>query len=239
MKIKMSAAAAFYDSYSGRQIPPGVISVKTQGQVHFLIKDGYFCFLNCNEPELLLSISAKGYQETALRLTVNQESGIAYIWLQPDKTYPFEGPYTVFEGRMPGNCQRANLLLLPKKPRMRLKKSVAKGSKEIEVLSGDFHEKNGRVYCLVTKTKERELVQIREELEEGHYCLTAPLKYVHEEQEAFFPLYPIECDRTGYFYLPLGKVTEECGGLLIMEDGLEIVLTLKAGETNFYPQLSE
>lgn len=229
MKIKMSVAAAFYDSLTGKKIPTGLLQIKTDEEISYVIKEGYFCFLNCSGSKLEISISAKDYQPKKQVFELTDSMYSYHVWMLPAKSYPFPRKPTVLEGQGLKPNMEIKLILKPKKARMRLKVSLSKNSKTIEIISVEHMEKAGRNYVLFSKDEKKEWINLTEEVQENVYTLQNPVQNSFEEDSSIYSVYQIMTDESGGFYLPLLEITEDCETVLIKDDKEEINFTLQKG----------
>lgn len=215
LRRHVTAAVLVIDDFTGRPITAPDLTVTAAQVLRKPVRkgDGYFLFLDCEEPVLDMTARAWAYHTAETRVEVGQLSPlhpVVKLRLTPNRNYSIPSQTTCLEGRgAPGTEVR---VLCENDPRpLRLLYDYAPSG----VLDGRFiqlydpsgSDWEGRLFALRRKGEgELEYFQVRSTVdgEEGGCLLAAPLSRGCKKAGAtVFPVSAARADEKGAFFIPL------------------------------------
>lgn len=215
LRRHVTAAVLVIDDFTGKPITVPDLTVTAAQVLQKPVRkgDGYFLFLDCEEPVLDLTARAWAYHTAESRVEVGQLPPlrpVVKLRLTPNRNYSIPSQTTCLEGRgAPGTDVRVLCENDPRPLRLLYDYTPA-GALEGRLLqlydpSGSDWE--GRLFALRRKGEEElEYFEVRglADGEEGGCTLSAPLARPCKKAGAtVFPVSAARADEQGRFFLPL------------------------------------
>ena len=216
LKRKVSVAVMVVDDFTGRPISDASLTVRAAQMLEPPVRkpDGYFVFLDA--PTQVLDITARAwtYHPAAIRVepgSLPQLFPVVKLRLTPNRRYRIPTDTTCLEGRAAPGAQLRVICTNDPRPMRLLYDYTLKGPMDgrlIQLYDPSASDLEGRQFALIRKTEpvpEFFMVQqLAEGEEEGACVLTAPLSKGYKKAgTTILPVYTVEADEQGDFFLPL------------------------------------
>lgn len=217
IRMGISLVVAAIDDFNNKPISTNRLHVWIEGEKPAVQKEGgYYVFVNLRQTEFVLNMESKVYDKQQIYIDVRKlfpySKKVLKIRMFPNHSYPIPKNTTCIEGRAEPN----SILLAYKEEYMhpyKLQYSYQAGEDKISIFHPEDVDIEGKTLFIKNKDEaQMEFFQVEEKKEEEKefYCLTLPLTNSYKKiGTVIYPVYTIETDKNGEFYLPIANIYED------------------------------
>ncbi len=212
--IIVSLVVAPIDDFTGKPISGSRLRVWIEGEKPAIVKsEGYYVFVNLRSPDVVVKLEGGYFQHQEVKVTVaDYNDKVMKVRMIPSHSYPIPANATCIQGRALNRTTIYAYCDSLKNP-YKLLYNYDKKEDEMQIFHPDDVDMEGRKLYIKSKDNESGEVMLLSGLsdpEKKSYKLVEKLNNSYKKiGTVLYPLYVIEPDEKGDFYLPLPDLTEK------------------------------
>lgn len=217
IKVGVSLVVAAIDDFNNKPIKGNRIRVWIEGEKPPIQKEeGYYVFVNLQRTDFILNIEGGLYHKQEIHVESTklfQYAGkILKVRMIPNRSYPIPQNTTCIEGKAEKNSMILAYSETYAEP-YKLLYPYKTGETDIHIFHPEEVDIEGKMMLIKNKDETQvEFFKVEEnrDKEKSIYGLATPLDYDYKKiGTVIYPVYTIETDKNGEFYLPIDNIYAE------------------------------
>lgn len=217
IQIGVSLVVVAIDDFNNKPISGNKLRVWIEGEKPAIQKqEGYYVFVNLKRNEFILNLEGGLYYKQQIPIDekkLSQYTGkVVKVRMIPNRSYPIPQNTTCIEGKAENDMMILAYSEAYAEP-YKLLYQYPKGEEEMSIFHPEDVDIEGKMLLIKNKAEtQMEFFRVEEKKEEEKklYSIERPLEFAYKKiGTVIYPVYMIETDKNGDFYLPIDNIYAE------------------------------
>ena len=243
IQIGVSLVVVAMDDFNNKPISGNKLRVWIEGEKPAIQKEeGYYVFVNLQRKEFIVNLEGGLYYKQQIFIDEKKlsqyEGKIVKVRMIPNRSYPIPKNTTCIEGKAKANQVIWAYSVACSEP-YKLLYEYPKGEEQISIFHPEDMDIEGKTLVIRDKNEtQTEFFKVEEKKEEEKllYRIERALNNGYKKiGTVIYPVYTIETDKNGEFYLPIDQVyAEKTEFTFCMKDDInrKVTMELSTGRVN-------